>query len=82
MSIGTTFLKIQKLVVKNAPTILAVIGAVGAVASVGLAVNGTLKAQEELEKELEKRRAIHITKLKKLTIDSKKAKTILIFARH
>ena len=50
MSLGTTFLKVQKLVVKNAPTILAVIGAVGAVASVGLAIDGTLKAQEELDK--------------------------------
>lgn len=50
MSLGTTFLKIQKVVVKNAPTILAVAGAVGAVVSTGLAIKGTLKAQEELEK--------------------------------
>lgn len=50
MSIGTTFLKIQKVVVKNAPTILAVMGAVGAVAATGLAIDGTLKAQEELER--------------------------------
>lgn len=50
MSLGTTFLKIQKVVVKNAPTILAVMGAVGAVAATGLAIDGTLKAQEELDK--------------------------------
>lgn len=50
MSLGTTFLKVQKVIVKNAPTILAVMGAVGAVASVGLAIDGTLKAQEELDK--------------------------------
>lgn len=50
MSVGTTFLKVQKLVVKNAPTILAVMGAAGAVASVVLAIDGTLKCQEELEK--------------------------------
>ena len=50
MSLGTTFLKIQKVVVKNAPTILAVMGAVGAVAATGLAIDGTLKAQEELDR--------------------------------
>lgn len=50
MSVGTAFLKIQKVVVKNAPTILAIMGAVGAAASVGLAINGTLKAQEELDR--------------------------------
>jgi hypothetical protein len=50
MSLGTTFLKVQKVVVKNAPTILAVMGAVGAVAAVGLAIDGTLKAQEELDR--------------------------------
>lgn len=50
MSLGTAFLKVQKVIVKNAPTILAVMGAVGAVASVGLAIDGTLKAQEELDK--------------------------------
>ena len=50
MSLGTTFLKIQKVVVKNAPTILAVMGAVGAIAATGLAIDGTLKAQEELDK--------------------------------
>lgn len=50
MSLGTTFLKVQKVVVKNAPTILAVMGAVGAVAATGLAIDGTLKAQEELDR--------------------------------
>lgn len=50
MSLGTAFLKIQKVVVKNAPTILAVVGAIGAAASVGLAIEGTIKAQEELDK--------------------------------
>lgn len=50
MSLGTTFLKIQKVVVKNAPTILAVMGAIGAVAATGLAIDGTLKAQEELDR--------------------------------
>ena len=50
MSLGTTFLKIQKIVVKNAPTILSVAGAIGAAVSVGLAIDGTLKAQEELDK--------------------------------
>ncbi len=50
MSLGTAFLKIQKVVVKNAPTILAVMGAVGAVAATGLAIDGTLKAQEELDR--------------------------------
>lgn len=50
MSIGTTFLKVQKIVIKNAPTILAVCGAIGAAASVALSIDGTLKAQKELEK--------------------------------
>lgn len=50
MSLGTAFLKVQRVVIKNAPTILAVMGAVGAAASVGLAVRGTLRAQEELDK--------------------------------
>ena len=50
MSLETSILKVQKIVVKNAPTILAVAGSVFAAASVGLAVNGTLKAQKELEK--------------------------------
>lgn len=50
MSLGTSFLKVQKIVVKNAPTILAVMGAIGAAASVGLAIDGTLKAKRELER--------------------------------
>ena len=44
------FLKAQKIVVKNAPTILATMGAIGAVASTGLAIDGTLKARKELDK--------------------------------
>lgn len=50
MSITTAFLKAQKFVVKNAPTILAIAGTIGAAASVGFAVKGTLKAHEELDK--------------------------------
>lgn len=50
MSVGSFFLKTQKLIVKNAPTILAVVGAVGAGAATFLAVDGTLKAQEEIAK--------------------------------
>lgn len=49
MGLGMTFLKIQKIIVKNAPTILAVTGAVSAGVAAGLAIRGTLKAQEELE---------------------------------
>lgn len=45
-----TFVKdIQKCIIQNAPSILTVIGGIGTVASVALAVDGTLKAQKILE---------------------------------
>jgi len=43
--IASTFLKVQKVIIKNAPTILTICGALGAGASVALAINGTLKCQ-------------------------------------
>jgi len=46
--IASTFLKVQKVIIKNAPTILTVCGALGAGASVALAINGTLKCQRIL----------------------------------
>jgi len=62
-----TFLKVQKIIVKNAPTILAVIGAIGAAASVGLAIDGTLKAQEELEKKAREQKGETYYKAKEAT---------------
>lgn len=48
MPVATTVLKVQKVIIKNAPTILAVAGAIGAIASTGLAIKGTLKCQTYL----------------------------------
>jgi len=42
-------LKIQRLIVKNAPTILAVLGGIGTIASVCLSSDAALKAKEAIE---------------------------------
>ena len=45
------FAKVQKIVVKNAPTILAAMGAVGTVAAVILSSDSAIKAKQMLETE-------------------------------
>lgn len=57
MSSSTGFLsKVQKKIVKHSPTILAVIGGVGVIASVCLASKAAVESKENLEKAREKHR--------------------------
>lgn len=47
--IGGTFLKVQKFLIKNAPTILATMGAIGTVAAVVMSSDSSIKAKKILE---------------------------------
>lgn len=49
MSVGSLFPKVQKFVVKNAPTILAAMGAIGTVTAVVMSSEAALKAERVLE---------------------------------
>ena len=60
--------KIQKSIAKNSPTILAVMAGIGTVASVGLAIDGTLQSKKRIKKAKEENPTGDISKADKALI--------------
>jgi hypothetical protein len=66
---GNKFLeKIQKSIAKNSPTILAVMAGIGAIASVGLAIDGTIQSKKRIEQAKEESPTGDISKADKALI--------------